>query len=100
MRDNGQGRKLNEEEKVFLTENIIDTQRKTIDTWSNYLGDKNCPYPIWFKVYAFDGLSKMGLLNKETKEYEKRDKSTITSFPKLNSEVLAKVYRDINDFLV
>ena len=40
----------------------------------------------------------MGLLNKETKEYEKRDKSTITSFPKLNSEVLAKVYRDINDF--
>ena len=98
LRDNGQGRKLNEEEKDFLTENIIDTQRKTIDTWSNYLGDKNCPYPVWFKVYAFDGLSKMGLLNKETKEYEKRDKSTITGFPKLNSEVLAKVYRDINDF--
>ena len=98
LRDNGQGRKLTEEEKDFLTENIIDTQRKTIDTWSNYLGDKNCPYPVWFKVYAFDGLSKMGLLNKETKEYEKRDKSTITGFPKLNSEVLAKVYRDINDF--
>ena len=98
LRDNGQGRELTSNEKEYLTEDIINKQRESINTWSNYLGDKDCPYSTWFKVYAFDGVSKMGLVNKETKEFEKRDKSTVASFPTLNPEVLAKVYRNINEF--
>ena len=98
LRDNSQGRELTPNEKEYLTEDIINKQRESINTWSNYLGDKDCPYPTWFKVYAFDGVSKMGLINKETKEFEKRDKSTVASFPTLNPEVLAKVYRNINEF--
>ena len=98
LRDNGQGRELTSTEKEYLTEDIIKKQRESINTWSNYLGDKDCPYPTWFKVYAFDGVSKMGLINKETKEFEKRDQSTVASFPTLNPEVLAKVYRNINEF--
>ena len=98
LRDNGQGRELSRYEKEYLTEDIINKQRKSINTWSNYLGDKDCPYPTWFKVYAFDGASKMGFINKETREFEKRDKTTVASFPTLNPEVLAKVYRNINEF--
>ena len=98
LRDNGQGRELSRDEKETLAEDLIEKQRESINTWSNYLGDKDCPYPLWFKVYAFDGVSKMGLINKETKEFEKRDKSTVASFPILNPEVLAKVYRNINEF--
>ena len=98
LRDNGQGRELSRDEKENLAEDIIEKQRESINTWSNYLGDKDCPYPLWFKIYAFDGVSKMGLINKETKEFEKRDKSTVASFPILNPEVLAKVYRNINEF--
>jgi len=98
LRDNGQGRELSRNEKETLAEDLIEKQRESINTWSNYLGDKDCPYPLWFKVYAFDGVSKMGLINKETKEFEKRDKSTVASFPTLNPEVLAKVYRNINEF--
>ena len=98
LRDNGQGRELSRDEKEYLTDDIINKQRESISTWSNYLGDKDCPYPTWFKVYAFDGVSKMGLINKETKEFEKRDKTTVASFPTLNPEVLAKVYRNINEF--
>ena len=98
LRDNGQGRELSRNEKETLAEDLIEKQRESINTWSNYLGDKDCPYPLWFKVYAFDGVSKMGLINKETKEFEKRDKSTVASFPILNPEVLAKVYRNINEF--
>ena len=98
LRDNGQGRELSEYEKEILAEDLIDKQRQSITSWTNYLGDKNCPYPLWFKVYAFDGVSKMGLINKETKEFEKRDKTTVASFPTLNPEVLAKVYRNINEF--
>ena len=98
LRDNGQGKELSRREKEILAEDLIEKQRESINTWSNYLGDKDCPYPTWFKIYAFDGVSKMGLINKETKEFEKRDKTTVASFPTLNPEVLAKVYRNINEF--
>ena len=99
LRDNGQGRKLSEYEKKILAEDLIDKQRQSITSWANYLGDKNCPYPLWFKVYAFDGISKMSnALNLDEADYNRRDNTTALSFPKLNAEILAKVYRQINDF--
>ena len=99
LRDNGQGRELSEYEKEILAEDLIDKQRQSITSWTNYLGDKNCPYPTWFKVYAFDGISKMSnALNLDDADYNRRDNTTALSFPKLNAEILAKVYRQINDF--
>jgi hypothetical protein len=99
LRDNGQGRKLSEYERKILAEDLIDKQRQSITSWANYLGDKNCPYPLWFKVYAFDGVSKMSnALNLDDADYNRRDNTTALSFPKLNAEILAKVYRQINDF--
>ena len=99
LRDNGQGRELSEYEKKILAEDLIDKQRESITSWTNYLGDKNCPYPTWFKVYAFDGISKMSnALNLDDAGYNRRDNTTALSFPKLNAEILAKVYRQINDF--
>ena len=99
LRDNGQGRKLSEYEKKILAEDLIDKQRQSITSWANYLSDKNCPYPLWFKVYAFDGISKMSnTLSLDDADYNRRDNTTALSFPKLNAEILAKVYRQINDF--
>ena len=99
LRDNGQGRELSRREKEILAEDLIDKQRQSITSWANYLGDKNCPYPLWFKVYAFDGISKMSnALNLDDADYYRRDNTTALSFPKLNAEILAKVYRQINDF--
>ena len=99
LRDNGQGRELSEYEKKILAEDLIDKQRQSITSWTNYLSDKNCPYPLWFKVYAFDGISKMSnTLNLDDADYSRRDNTTALSFPKLNAEILAKVYRQINDF--
>ena len=99
LRDNGQGRELSRYEKEILAEDLIDKQRQSITSWTNYLGDKNCPYPLWFKVYAFDGISKMSnALNLDEADYNRRDNTTALSFPKLNAEILAKVYRNINEF--
>ena len=99
LRDNGQGRELSRYEKEILAEDLIEKQRESITSWTNYLGDKNCPYPLWFKVYAFDGISKMSnTLNLDDADYNRRDNTTALSFPKLNAEILAKVYRQINDF--
>ena len=99
LRDNGQGRELSRDEKEILAEDLIEKQRESITSWANYLGDKNCPYPLWFKVYAFDGISKMSnALNLDDADYNRRDHTTALSFPKLNAEILAKVYRQINNF--
>ena len=99
LRDNGQGRELSRYEKEILADDLIEKQRQSITSWANYLGDKNCPYPLWFKVYAFDGISKMSnALNLDDADYSRRDNTTALSFPKLNAEILAKVYRQINDF--
>ena len=99
LRDNGQGRELSRDEKEILAEDLIEKQRESITSWTNYLGDKNCPYPLWFKVYAFDGISKMSnALNLDDANYDRRDHTTALSFPKLNAEILAKVYRQINNF--
>ena len=99
LRDNGQGRELSRDEKEILAEDLIEKQRESITSWTNYLGDKDCPYPTWFKVYAFDGISKMSnALNLDDANYDRRDHTTALSFPKLNAEILAKVYRQINNF--
>ena len=99
LRDNGQGRELSRSEKEILADDLIEKQRESITSWTNYLGDKNCPYPLWFKVYAFDGISKMSnALNLDDTNYDRRDHTTALSFPKLNAEILAKVYRQINNF--
>ena len=99
LRDNGQGRELSRSEKEILADDLIEKQRESITSWTNYLGDKNCPYPLWFKVYAFDGISKMSnTLNLDDADYNRRDNTTALSFPKLNAEILAKVYRQINNF--
>ena len=83
LRDNGQGRKLSEYEKKILADDLIDKQRQSITSWANYLSDKNCPYPLWFKVYAFDGISKMSnALNLDEADYNRRDNTTALSFPK------------------
>ena len=99
LRDNGQGRELSRYEKEILADDLIEKQRESITSWTNYLGDKNCPYPLWFKVYAFDGISKMSnALNLDDADYSRRDNTTALSFPKLNAEIFAKVYRQINNF--
>ena len=99
LRDNGQGRELSRSEKEILADDLIEKQRESITSWTNYLGDKNYPYPLWFKVYAFDGISKMSnALNLDDANYDRRDHTTALSFPKLNAEILAKVYRQINNF--
>ena len=98
LRDNGQGRELNSTEKEYLIEDIQKQQRESLRSWSDYLGDKNSPYPTWFKIYAWDGMSKMGVFDADKKRYTKRDKTSVAPYPKLNPAALAKVHGAISDF--
>ena len=95
LRDNGTIRELDENDRSFLTNQIQKQQKESLDYWSNYLGDKNCPYPMWFKIYAWNGMSKMGAFDKSKNEYTKRDKSSVAPYPHLNQGTLGKVYNAI-----
>ena len=99
LRDNGYGdRTLGQYEKSEIVKNIQEQQRESLESWSNYLGDENSPYPIWFKVYAWDGMTKMGVFDKEKGHFRKRDEHTVAPYPKLNPAALAKTYGAIADF--
>lgn len=98
LRDNGQGRELDDYEKELLTNNIKETQEESLKSWSNYLGSEESPYPMWFKIYAWDGMSKMGVFDKSKKRFAKRDRTTVAPYPKMNPAVLAKTYSAIVDF--
>lgn len=99
LRDQGRGNYgIDNDEKESLTINIQKAQRDSLELWSDYLGDEDCPFPMWFKVYAWDGMSKMGAFNQEKKSFTKRDKHTVAPYPKLNPSALAKVYELILDF--
>lgn len=98
LRDNGQGRELSDYEKEILTEDIQKQQRESAQAWSDYLGDENSPYPLWFKIYAWDGMSKMGMFDTNKKQFTKRNQSTVAPYPKLNPAALAKVHGAIADF--
>ena len=98
LRDDGQGRKLSSSEKELLIEDIQKHQRESLESWTNYLSHEDCPYPIWFKVYTMNGISKMGVFDKSKSIFKKRDNTSVAPYPHLNQATLAKVYDTITDF--
>lgn len=68
-------------------------QEKSLNSWLSYLRQNDANYPIWFQYFVVCNLAKMGTLNKEKGEYDKRTNYTIAPFPEINSEALGFVYR-------
>ena len=73
-------------------------QKESLERWANYLGDEHSPYPIWFKVYAWDGMTKMGLYDKAKGQYQTRNESTVAPYPQPDAEILAKVFEVVNRY--
>ena len=95
LRDNGQGRTLSQREKEILIEDIQKSQKESLQSWIDYLGSEDSPYPVWFKIYAWEGMARLGVFDAEKKKFKKRDQTTVAPFPKLNPAALAKVYGEI-----
>ena len=92
LRDNGYGDyELTEDYKREIYEEERKLQKKSLEKWANYLGDEHSPYPLWFKVYAWDGMTKMGRYDKRKRRYEARNKTTVAPYPNPDAEVLAGV---------
>ena len=79
-------------------ERLRQNQIDSINSWTEYLSNKETPFPTWFKIYAFDSVIKMGTYNHKNGKYENRDKSTIAPYPKVNPAALALTLDAVNDF--
>lgn len=78
-----------------IGETVMEDQKRSLETWLNYLNDPKTPYPTWFRYYAIREVLQLGSYDKETQSFKKRKKNTTTPFIELNREVLAKVYESL-----
>lgn len=79
-------------------ERLRQNQIDSINSWTEYLGNKEVSFPTWFKIYAFNSVIKMGRYNQVDGKYENRDKSTIAPYPKVSPAALALTLDAVNDF--
>ena len=79
-------------------ERLRQDQVDSINSWTEYLSNKEVSFPTWFKIYAFNSVIKMGRYNQLDGKYENRDKSTIAPYPKVSPAALALTLDAVNDF--
>ncbi|GEM_PF-429683 len=60
----------------------------SLDQWIVYLSDKNEPYPIWFRYYAFRNVLGLGRYDKDKNEFPKRSTGTNLLFPDIDRSAL------------
>ena len=96
LRQQGQGHQLRSWEREMLVKDIQKKQEESLQEWADYLGSEESPFPLWFKVYAWDGMSKMGVFDAQKRKYLKRDRTTTAPYPGLNEAALAKTYEAIS----
>ena len=79
-------------------ERLRQDQVGSINSWTEYLSNKEVSFPTWFKIYTFNSVIKMGRYNQLDGKYENRDKSTIAPYPKVSPAALALTLDAVNDF--
>ena len=79
-------------------ERLRQDQVDSINSWTEYLSNKEVYFPTWFKIYTFNSVIKMGRYNQLDGKYENRDKSTIAPYPKVSPAALALTLDAVNDF--
>ena len=88
--------------KEMAAQQYRDVQADELEDIATYLSADNCPYPRWYKIYVWNGLTSLSRKTKNGEDgfpvLQKRDKTTTAGFPKLNPAAIAKVYDDITGY--
>lgn len=97
-RDNGLGDvRISGYEKDEMTRQLQEAQRTSLASWRGYLEAIGDQYPIWFKLYAWDGMSRLSTFDKQKGYYNKRSNGTVAPYPQLNPAALGKVFEAVKD---
>ena len=70
---------------------IIEDQKKSLDSWIDYLSSDDAMYPTWFKYFVFRNITKLSQFDKELGKFKDRTSSTTAPFPDIYREALAQV---------
>ena len=68
---------------------IIESQKKSLSIWIDYLTDEHTSYPMWARYWVFQQMLKMGTYDEIKGKYTKRDKTTTNPFVEVNPEIIA-----------
>ena len=83
---------LKEQEKLY----IIKEQEKSLDEWIEYFSSKDTEmYPTWFKYFCFQGMIRIGYLDKKNKKFTKRTETTAKPFIEINKEAISMIYSEL-----
>lgn len=72
--------------------------RDQVEDWADYLGSEDAEYPTWFKLWAWDGMTRLGGYNTNTGKFDKRSKETIHTYPPLDKESVQDAYNMLKDY--
>lgn len=68
---------------------IIEDQKKSLDSWIEYLTSNDAYYPMWAKVWAFNGMTRIGKIDAASGNVVSRSAKTVSPFIDVNREALS-----------
>ena len=79
---------------------INSEQMDSLDAWLNYFFSPDSDnLPMWAKVWAFQGMLKIGNLNEKRTEYKRRSKTAVNPFVIVDSELIGKSVEYLKKYL-
>ncbi len=78
---------------------IIDSQKKRLSMWIDYLTDDDAMYPMWAKYWAFQGMLKLGTYDEARNVYQRRSDNTLAPFVDANPEIISNCIFNMMNYL-
>lgn len=86
-----EGKEFTLEDKEQIKQKVIYDQKRTLDEWIDYfLYGNGRFFEMYKQFWAFQGLQKLGNLNKETMTFGKKNKNTVNPIASLDEAALEK----------
>ncbi|WP_413574491.1 hypothetical protein ACLVWU_09710 [Bdellovibrio sp. HCB290] len=82
--------KLTHKNKEYLAEVVVADQKSSLKTWIDtlLLSPEFSHYPMWSKIWAFQGMTKLGKYDFESGEFSTRTKGQTAPFPTVDKVAL------------
>lgn len=96
-REEGHGDiEITDDLKAEIAGTAVEDQRRSLDSWIDYLASDDAKYPDALKYWAFRSVLKMGRFDKQRGKFTNREgKGSVAPFPELNREALAVIMEDM-----
>lgn len=89
-RERGHGNvELSPQQRAEHIRVITEDQKKSLDPWIEYLTSTDANYPMWAKVWAFNGMTRIGKIDTASGNVISRSSKTVSPFIELNREALS-----------